>query len=249
MPWQETSRRTAQFERAREFLAGRKRWRRLPRTYTGFAEAMRGRHGPLAAAVWTRFRDQLPRLAAGAFRAGGFAVLAADGSRFECPRTPANEAALGCAGRKGTAPQVMLTVLYHAGTGLPWAARAGAGTTSERGQLSAMLGELPERTLLLADAGFASYALCERLLRRGHAFLLRVGGNCELVTGLPDAGGGEPGERRVCLWPEAHRKRGRPPLSLRLIEFEAPAILPRIAPLNREASALQKGRTALQPVR
>lgn len=223
MPWQEASRRTRQFEQAREFLAGRKRWRRLPKTYTGFAAALRDRHEPLARAVWGHFRRQLPRLAPGAYRRGGHVVLAADGSRFECPRTPANEAALGCAGRRGTGPQVMLAALYHLGTGLPYAARVGPGTACERGGLLDMLGELPERTLLLADAGFVSYELCRELLRRGHSFLLRVGGNRELLTGLADAGGCEFGEhQQAWLWPQAHRKRGRPPLSLRLIEIETP---------------------------
>lgn len=84
-----------------------------------------------------------------------------------------------------------------------------------------MLGELPERTLLLADAGFVGYDLCRELLRRGHAFLLRVGGNRELLTGLTAADEGEfDGRQQAWLWPEPHRKRGRPPLSLRLIEVE-----------------------------
>lgn len=245
MPWQETSRRTRQFEQTREFLAGRKRWRRLPGTYTGFAAALRGRHQPLARAVWGRFRRQLPQLAPGGYRRDGYVTLAADGSRFECPRTPANEAALGCAGRRGTGPQVMLALLYHLGTGLPWDARVGPGTACERAGLFDMLDGLPERTLLLADAGFVSYELCRELLRRGHAFFLRVGGNRELLTGLADAGEVAADERRQAwLWPEAHRKRGRPPLSLRLVEVEtASPDTPNVFLLtNLPAEALPDGR-------
>ena len=43
---------------------------------------------------------------------------------------------------------------------------------------------MPEKTLLLGDAGFFSYSLAARLLAKGHAFLLRVGANKRLLTEL-----------------------------------------------------------------
>jgi hypothetical protein len=66
---------------------------------------------------------------------------------------------------------------------------------------------------VVADAGFAGYGLCLRLLRHGKHFLLRLGGNIRLLTGLgyyrQERGG------LVYLWPKKHRRYR--PLVLRLI--------------------------------
>ncbi|MFH5806530.1 IS4 family transposase [Alienimonas sp. DA493] len=227
IPWQETRLRAVAFDRTRAFLAGRKRWRRLPRTFTGFADALVSTQRPLAEAIWTRLRAQVRAVAPDAFRQRfgdrDFLVLAADGSRFEAPRTEANEAAFGSAGRRGTGPQVAATVLYHLGTGLPYAARLGAGTASELRHLDGMLGDLPDRTLLLADAGFPHFDLLSRLDAAGCAFLMRVGADRTLLaelTACEHADGTCGGGQQVWLWPEAKRRAGRPPLSLRAIELE-----------------------------
>jgi hypothetical protein len=110
---------------------------------------------------------------------------------------------------------VFLTSLWHLGLGLPWDFRNGPGTDSERGHLREMLPGLPPKSLVVADAGFAGYALCREILSQGHSFLLRVGGNVRLLTKL----GWDVDERdgRVYLWPKGFRKQ--PPLVLRLIEL------------------------------
>jgi hypothetical protein len=99
------------------------------------------------------------------------------------------------------------------GLGLPWDFRVGPGTDSERRHLEQMLGDLPGESLIVADAGFVGYELCQRVLKAGHSFLLRVGGNITLLKEL----GWEHEERDglVYLWPQAHRNL--PPLVLRLI--------------------------------
>jgi DDE family transposase len=99
------------------------------------------------------------------------------------------------------------------GTGLPWDYRVGPGTDSERTHLKRMVPDLPPRSLVVADAGFVGYVLCRKLILRGHSFLLRVGRNITLLTGL----GSYHEERNglVYLWPHKHR-RWRP-LVLRLI--------------------------------
>ena len=228
LPWQETALRTAAFRHTRSFLAGRKSWRRLPNTFTGFADALTASHRPPADAIWKRLREQIAAVAPDAFRQrfgeSDFVVLAADGSRFEAPRTAANEVAFGVAGRRGTGPQIAATVPYHLGTGLPFAARPGAGTDSEPRHLDGMLPELPDRTLLIGDAGFPHFDLPERLHADGHAFLMRVGADRTLLAELtePDAcehaDGTRGGGGQVWLWPQA--KRDRPPLGLRQIEIE-----------------------------
>jgi hypothetical protein len=144
---------------------------------------------------------------------GRWRAFAADGTRLETPHTAANEHGLGCAGKDKTAPQVFLTTLWHMGTGLPWDFCVGPGTASERGHLKQMVPRLPAEALVVADAGFVSYSLCRRVLRHGRHFLLRVGGNITLLSGL-----GYYHEERdglVYLWPQAHRRCR--PLVLRLI--------------------------------
>jgi hypothetical protein len=186
---------------------------RLASSYSGFTRASVRQMPALAEALKRRFRRQM-RSCAGAFwRRGRWQAFAVDGTRIEAPHTAANEADLGCAGRDKTAPQVFLTVLWHMGLGLPWDYRVGPGTASERSHMRQMVADLPPRSLVVADAGFVGYALCLRLLRHGQDFLLRVGGNITLLTGL-----GYHLEERdglVYLWPQKHR-RGRP-LVLRLI--------------------------------
>src|SRR5262249_20923576 len=124
-----------------------------------------------------------------------------------------NEEELGCAGRKRTAPQLFVTTLWHAGLGLPWDYRLGTGKASERRHLEDMLAELPPRSLLLADAGFIGYELCQRIMAAEQKFVLRVGKNVTLLTQLgyyerEDA-------QTVYLWPE--KQRHCCPLVLRLI--------------------------------
>ena len=215
MAWQDERHRTGQFTQTREFLAGRKRWRKLPETYTGFADALVRHHRPLADAVWRHVRRRLPTVAGDAFRGavGGlehWAVLAADGTRINCPRSEDNEIGLDPVGKANTGPQIAGTLLYHVGTALPWDVRLGPGRAGESTQLGEMLGDLPERTLLLADAGFPSFGMLRRLMTDGHAFLIRVGGNRTLLTELGECeqssrgrgdcttGDGTTGNRSAC---------------------------------------------------
>ena len=162
-------------------------------------------------------------LAGKAWRVLGWLVLAVDGSRFECPRTTANEEGLGCAGRNKTAPQLFHTLLQHVGTGLPWDFRIGPGTDSERRHLDDMLADLPEQTLLTADAGFTGYDLCSQLIDANQRFVLRIGGNKTLLENLEDD---ESNEDIVYLWPQKQRSQSQPALKLRRICFRSAGSLP-----------------------
>jgi hypothetical protein len=143
----------------------------------------------------------------------GWLAFAADGSRFECPRTARNEATLGCAGKERTAPQLFLTTLWHMGTGLPWDFRIGPGTASERRHVEDMLADLPPQSLVVADAGFVGYDLCTRILAAQQSFLLRVGANVHLLKELGFAK--VENDATVYLWP--HERVHEPPVVLRLI--------------------------------
>ncbi|QOJ15463.1 MAG: hypothetical protein HRU75_12800 [Planctomycetia bacterium] len=80
-----------------------------------------------------------------------------------------------------------------------------------------MLPELPERALLLTDAGLVGYRVLTRLQNCGHAFIVRVGRNVTLLRKL----GYHLRERAgvVYLWPDTQRRT--PPLTLRLVLLQA----------------------------
>lgn len=184
-------------------------------TYQGFVKALLRWSPWLLEVVTGALRAALRGLAGRYWRREGWVAFAVDGSRVECPRTSANEAALGCAGRKKSGPQVFLTLLYHMGTGLPWALRWGPGTDSEREHLRGMISLLPEASLLVADAGFIGYALLSALLAAGQHVLFRVGRNVMLLRELGCAV--EQHGDTVYLWPQAAQRAEQPPLVLRLI--------------------------------
>lgn len=186
---------------------------KLGESYGGFTKMLASASPTLVPGLVRRFQSVMRERAGTHWLCRGWCAFAADGTRIETPRTAANEAGLGCAGRDKSAPQVSLTSLWHLGLGLPWDFRVGRGLDSERRQLEDMLGDLPARSLIVADAGFCGYATCRRILEAGRSFLLRVGGNVTLLTRL----GYDVEERDglVSLWPETFRDE--PPLTLRLI--------------------------------
>jgi hypothetical protein len=188
---------------------------RLGESYSGFTQALIRLSGRLIPALVKRLQVAMKAVAGSYWKSGLWVAFAVDGTRIETPHTAQNEDGLGCAGRDKTAPQVFLTTVWHLGTGLPWTFRVGPGTDSERNHFRAMIGELPQRSMIVADAGFAGYALFMRLLLARHSFLIRVGRN---ITLLEDLGyHHEEREGLVYLWPRAHRRCR--PLVLRLIRL------------------------------
>jgi hypothetical protein len=189
--------------------------RRPGKTHRGFVAALL-RSG-LLAWVQAALRRAVRRMAGAYWEREGLLAFAVDGSRVDCPRTAANEQALGCAGRKGTGPQFWLTTLWHMGTGLPWAWQIGPSRDAERTHLRGMLDLLPPAALLVADAGFTGYDLFREILASGRSFLVRVGSNVSLLRELGYAEVESDGT--VYLWPQARRK-ACPPIVLRLIVLQ-----------------------------
>jgi hypothetical protein len=195
---------------------------RRPRgmSYQGWIKAMR-RHKELIDCAADCLRGRMKNKAGSWWYRFGWCLLAADGSKINCPATDANKA-LGCAGRKKSCPQLLLVTLWHMGLGLPWAWRVQPGIGSERQALREMIGRLPRRSLLVADAGFVGYELLADLGRANKSFLIRVGSNVRLLQKLGYFQ--REGEQTVYLWPDnqqkTDRKTGWPkgkPLTLRLI--------------------------------
>lgn len=116
--------------------------------------------------------------------------------------------------KKANSPQMWLTLLWHVGSGLPWAWRRGPSDSSERGHLQEMLRELPENSLITADAGFVGYDFWKAILAAGGNFVIRVGGNVRLLKQL---GCAREYDHIVYLWPDQVAKKKQPPMVLRLI--------------------------------
>lgn len=109
MSWHEGQTLTSRFEHVRELLeAIFPRWK-APASYTGYATALAGKVGMLISRLRSVLQARVRRLAGQQWRIAGWIVFAADGSRFESPRTSANESGLGCAGKTRTAPQIFHT--------------------------------------------------------------------------------------------------------------------------------------------
>jgi hypothetical protein len=147
-------------------------------------------------------------------------LFAVDGSRFEAPRTAANEESMGCAGRSGTGPQMWVTMITHLPSGLPWDWRQGPGTSSERSHFAEMRGFLPTQSLAIGDAGFVSYEGMSAMNEAGQRFLIRVGGNFTLLfDGQPIPSSLERTHRCVLVyfWPDRVYSAKLPPLVVRLI--------------------------------
>ncbi len=193
-------------------------------TYQGLVKAIRKIPSEILEQLQLHLCRMHRKIAGRFWKVSGWIPFATDGSRVETPRTKANQEAFGCAGREKTGPQMLLTALYHLGSGLPWNWAIGSGTDSERGQLRSMLKSLPRCSLLIADAGFTGYDLLKDILSHNLSFLVRVGANVTLLKGL----GFECKQRGniVWLWPTA--KRDQKPLKLRLIRLRVKTKLPRI---------------------
>jgi hypothetical protein len=214
MGWSETTGLRERFGSIREFLKRSCPHWRLGTSYSGWIAAQQREQERLVPVVIQRFRAEMREW----FDLTGFGrwnAFAVDGSDSPCPRTLANQAAMGDKGKPDGIPLVAMTKLLHLRTGLPWSFRVGPGTTSERAQLREMLPDLPLGSLLVADAGFVGYELCRDLLQRGQHFLWRVGGNVRLLTELGYSCDGK--GTTVYLWPQEFRDQ--PPLKLRLIKL------------------------------
>jgi hypothetical protein len=187
--------------------------RRVGKTYQGFVEALRRHSGVLLERLIAHLRSRVQATAGRHWLLEGFCAFAVDGSQIDCPRTQANLEGLGRRGKDPLRPSLWLTMLWHVGTGLPWAWRIGEATVSESTHLRQMLHLLPARALLVMDAGFVAYELLREIQEAGHSFLVRVGSHRQLLRRLGYAA--RETASTVYLWPPERREG--PPLVLRLI--------------------------------
>lgn len=201
----------------------------LATSYRGFINALVTHNKTLVNVIAVRLRTRMLEWDEGRGKIAGLTPFAVDGSKIAAPWTKANEERLGKQGRKpqGTKcqreetdlrPQLTLTMLWHMQWGLPWTWTHGGLKDGERTQFRQLLETLPRTALVVADAGFVGYVLWRTLMQGGRHFLIRVGGNVELLRELVPGGDIQWKGERVWLWPEGQRKKGQPPLALRLIK-------------------------------
>lgn len=189
----------------------------LGTTYQGWIKALVKVSPRLLRAIATHLRLEVRRVAGDHWKLGRWVVMGVDGSKFDLQRTAKLLDSFGRAGKKACRPQAFLTTVLHLTTGLPWDARIGWAGASERSHLLRMLRHLPADVLLVADAGFVGYPFWGRLQQSGRHFLVRVGSNVRLLTGL-GYGFRQRGDL-VYLWPDREARAGRPPLVVRLIRL------------------------------
>jgi IS4 transposase len=187
----------------------------------------------IQAALRTRMQQDLSAV----WRVGGRLLLGMDGSKLELPRTASNQGAYAAARRKkrrkrkyrlrqrrprrgeaglkkADTPQVLLTTLWHAGSGLPWSWRVGGSYQSERDAVRDMLAELPAGAVLAGDAGLVGYDFIRTTQAGGRQVLIRVGSNIRLLTQL---GSTREHDGIVYLWPTKAQQKSQPPVVLRLV--------------------------------
>lgn len=232
------------FKQAQKIVSKVFRWQAAPgRSYQGFLKMLRKWHSPMKQVIVPHLRTQMQEVLWENWKIAGHVVFAVDGSRVELPRTESLEDAYSpqrkkkakqgkrgakkkrktqtsktqsaeSIAKKGNSPQMWLTLLWHVGTGLPWAWRTGPSDSSERDHLKEMLSEMPKPSLLTADAGFVGYDFWKAILDAGHDFVIRVGANVRLTRQL---GCARQYDHTVYLWPDSAAKKEQPPLVLRLI--------------------------------
>ena len=218
MVWHPATAEREAFSAMREQLIAMYPTRRRPGAHLqGFLKTWPTRATRLLQQLVSALRAHTQRCAGGRWRQGRWVVLGVDGTRINSPRTVANERAFGCAGKPGTAPQQLLVSLFHVATDLLWAWRRAPGGGSERDLLLQMLPALPQRTLLLADAGYVGYRVLTQLHAQQHAFIVRVGSNVTLLRKLGFCVREHAGV--VYLWPQ--QRRSAPPLTLRLVQLQS----------------------------
>lgn len=230
------------FAQARQIITKVFRWQLAPGlSAQGFLKMLGKWQPELLGAVVPHLREQMQEIRATQWETAGYAVFAGDGTRVALARSESLEAtfapqpqrrrstarkksvgarrvpkhqAAAARHKKATSPQLWLTVLWHVGSGLPWAWRTGPSGSSERDHLMAMVPELPAHALLVADAGFVGYDLWQTLLTAGHHFVIRVGANVRLLRQL---GWTREHAQVVYLWPDHAARKRQPPLVLRLV--------------------------------
>lgn len=201
----------------------------LAQSYQAFIKLLRRWTPQLASMIQAALRQRMQQCLTDCWEISGWVMFGVDGSRIELPRTRSHEETYSATrpskcrrkkkrsqqhAKKANSPQMWITTMWHAGTGLPWDWRTGPADSSERAHLLEMLPALPSAALVAADAGFVGYEHARTVIDSGRELLVRVGANVRLLRKL---GCVRESEGTVYLWPDQQAKKRQPPLVLRLV--------------------------------
>lgn len=243
--WQETRHVTDAFDHALE-VCDELGMEKTAKSYTSMMNALDRYREVFIPRLRKRLQSLAEEVGGRYWKTGGWVLIGFDGSRATAPRTASNEQAF-CATNYGKGkrakygkkkskglrrkrnkenpphpqvPQAWITMLWHMGLRLPWTWRLGPSDSSERDHVKEILKEeeFAEKTLFCGDAGFTGYPLWSLIQAQGHDFLVRVGGNVNLLSEHADVkklGGGI-----VLCWPKGQMNSGGPPLRLRLVRVK-----------------------------
>ena len=243
--WQESKNVTDAFDQTLEICEDLG-LRDTAKTYTSMMNALDRYDRVLSDRLRERYQSLAEEVGGCYWRTDGWVLMGFDGSRITAPRTVSNEKAF-CApnygkgerakyGKKKSkgmrrkrnaenkpqpqAPQAWITMVWHMSLRLPWTWRLGPSNSSERGHVTEILEQepFPENTLFCGDAGFVGYPLWTAILEAGGDFLVRVGGNVNLLSEQADIK--RCGDGIVLCWPKGKMHSGAPPLRLRLVRVK-----------------------------
>jgi hypothetical protein len=203
-------------------------------TRQGLMNALRSCGTELVDQVVDHFAARTRTELRGHWSSGGRANIAVDGTKFMAPRTQANQASFApdaARKKKGHKPkeynseadkakaktvQLLVTVFYHIGSGLPIRWRVNSSSGSERKNVVEQLDELPANARLIGDAEYVGYPLWKSIIQSRRTFLFRVGSNVKLLKNLGEY---HFKDGYVYYWPDASRRREEQPLVFRLIQI------------------------------
>lgn len=115
-------------------------------------------------------------------------------------------------------PQLLLTLVWHMASGLPWSWKSGPVSANERDQARALIASFPLLSILVCDAGFTGYEFWKEIMDAGHDFVIRVGSNVRLLKNL--GWKVKVKGNLAYLWPDKKQKSGAAPLVVRLVTFQ-----------------------------
>jgi hypothetical protein len=237
--WSDFSKLGQRFQQALKIIRGLLKKQHVPDvSYQAFMKLLHRWTDRLLECLLGAYRDKMRTALGGAWQIGKWLVFAVDGSRVKVPRTRSNEDRYSPKSKlsrqaqrrrrqrrqkrlvkrareeQANVPQIWITVLWHVGSGLPWAWQTGPSDSSERDHLRNMLATMPAGALLAADAGFVGYDLWSAIRAQQLNWLIRVGSHVRLLKNL---GYVKHDRRCVYLWPDQAASKNLPPLVLRLI--------------------------------
>lgn len=147
-------------------------------------------------------------------------LVSVDGTCLDLADTPANERAYGRAGTatelKSAYPQARVLGLVECGTHAVVSAVVSGFSTSEHDLYPALLADVQEEMLLMADRGFFSYTAWKDSAATGAALLWRVRANSVLpvIEELDDGS-----YLSVLYASPKDRRKGTDPIRVRVIEY------------------------------